>query len=192
MSSSRDVLVKSTPLRGVLAFMEKNLSPAAIENVFTKASVEFPEETNRAKARVIVASERFPVVFINRMIELVAGEMKEPVANVAHRMGRAAAENASTGILKLAMVLISMPSLLRKLQPVWAQLYTHGAMSSSSEGKTANIELRDFPVISATGCARITGWFEWFAQAAEKTAKVRHDSCRVDNESGICRWTITW
>jgi len=91
--------------------------------------------------------------------------------------------------MRLAMVLI--PNLLRKLVPVWSQISTHGTMSSHSEGSTATIELANFPILSQTGCARRTGWFEWFAQKAEKTATVRHSMCRVDGGE-VCRWDLRW
>jgi hypothetical protein len=187
----RDVLVKASPLIALRSFMDEHLTPDGVERVLAKAGEEFPEEKARLGQRVMVASERVPVVFVNRLIELTAGELRESPAAVAHRVGRRAAEGASTGVMRLAMVLISIPNLLRKLAPVWSQLYTHGTMSSSSEGKTATVELTDFPVRSKTGCGRITGWFEWFAQKAEKTATVQHYPCRA--ESGpVCRWTLRW
>ena len=171
--------------------MDEYLSPDAVERVLSKAGEDFPEERARLNQRVMVASERIPVVFINRLIELTADELHEPATVVAHRVGRRAAEGASTGVMRLAMVLISIPNLLRKLSPVWSQLYTHGKMSSSAEGRTATVELTDFPVRSKTGCARITGWFEWFAQKAEKTATVQHYPCRAEN-GPVCRLTLRW
>lgn len=186
-----DVLVKATPLITLRSFMDEHLTREAVERVITKAGEEFPDEKGRLGQRVMVASERIPVVLVNRLIELTADELHEPTTEVAHRVGRRAAESASTGVMRLAMVLISIPNLLRKLAPVWSQLYTHGKMSSTSEGRTATVELTDFPVRSKTGCARITGWFEWFAQKAEKTATVQHYPCRAEN-GPVCRWTLRW
>jgi len=186
-----DVLVKATPLLALRSFMDDNLSPVALQRVLAKAGEEFPDERSRFGQRVTVASERIPVILVNRLIELTAAELGEPATAVAHRVGRRAAERASTGVMRLAMVLISIPTLLRKLAPVWSQLYTHGTMSSRSEGNTATLELTDFPVRSQTGCARITGWFEWFAQKAEKTATVNHDPCRAEN-GPVCRWNVRW
>lgn len=190
MPAQQEVLVKATPLRTVLGFMKENLGEEALSRLLAKASEEFPAETKRVAAQII-ASDRFPVVFVNRLIELTASELREPAPVVAHRIGRRGAEEASTGLLRLAMILISIPNLLRKLSPVWSQLYSHGVMRHSSEGRRSSIELVDFPVVSLTGCARITGWFEWFAQRAEKTAAVTHPECRAKGSSQ-CRWDVRW
>lgn len=190
MTSASEVLVKAAPLRAALGFMKDNLDEEARARVLLKAEKEFPEEARRVGAPVI-ASDRFPVVFVNRLIELTAEEMKEPATDVATRIGRRGAEESSNGVMRLAMVLISIPNLLRKLGPVWGQLYTHGAMRHTAEGRTATIELEDFPVVSRTGCARITGWFEWFARQAEKTVVVTHAECRAEG-ARCCRWNLRW
>jgi hypothetical protein len=192
MASEREVQVKASPVRTLRAYMEEVLKPDARERVIARVSGEFPQESARFRERAPVASERVPVLFVNRLIEQVAEELHEPPAVVAHRLGRRAAEEASGGVLRLAMILISMPSLLRKLAPVWTQLYTHGKMTSTSEGNSAVVELTEFPLLSATNCARITGWFEWFAQKAEKNATVRHSVCRVRNGGDVCRWELRW
>lgn len=190
-ANPRTVLVKAAPLLALRSFMDQHLSRDGAERALTRAGEEFPEEKARLAQRVMVASERIPVVLVNRLIELTADELHEPAVAVAHRLGRFAADSASTGVMRLAMVLISIPNLLRKLAPVWSQMYTHGTISSRSEGNTATIELTDFPVRSKTGCARITGWFEWFAQKAEKTATVQHYPCRAEN-GPVCRWNLRW
>lgn len=186
----RDVLVKATPLRSVLSFLESNV-PGGRETVLDRAAAEFPAEVARLRERTPLPSDRFPVVFVNRLIELGADELHRPATEVAHRLGRFAAEEAAGGILRLAMMMISIPSLLRKLGPVWKQLYSHGTMDSTSDGSTATVELHDFPVVSATGCARITGWFEWFAGRAEKSVVVRHSECRASGAMR-CRWDLRW
>ena len=184
------VLVKASPLRALLHFMDDHLTPQGRDRALQRASAEFPVETS-LRGHMPVATERVPVLLVNRLIELTAEEMREPAPVVAHRLGRVAAEEASTGVMRLAMILISIPNLLRKLAPVWSQVYTHGKVTSACTEREANVELTDFPIASATGCARITGWFEWFAERAEKTARVRHVECRSSGAS-VCRWQITW
>jgi hypothetical protein len=191
MPSERDVLVKTTPLRSVRAFLDEHLKPEAKERVIAKAAGEFPDHAQRLRERTLIATERVPVAMVNRLIELAAEELGEPPTQVAHRIGRRAADEAAKGILRLAMVMISIPSLLRKLAPVWTQLYSHGTMSSRADGKSAVVELADFPVVSATGCARITGWLEWFAEKAESGATIRHSSCTAKGDR-ICRWDLQW
>lgn len=171
--------------------MDEHLTPEAVQRVFDRAAEEFPEQVKAFRDRQPVASERVPMAFVNLLTELTAGEMHDSATAVAHRVGRRAAQEASTGVMRLAMVLISIPSLLRKLAPVWAQMNTHGAMSFTSEANHATVELAGFPLSSATGCARITGWFEWFAQQAEKTATVRHE-CRLVRGGDVCRWHLAW
>lgn len=190
MSLERDVLVKATPLRAVQGFLQDELLTDARARVFEKAGREFPAEAERL-TKPVIASDQFPVVFVNRLIELAADELRQPATTIAHRIGRRGAEEASSGILRLAMVLISMESLLRKLRPVWSQLYTHGEMTVETAPHKATIVLDKFPVISKTGCARITGWFEWFSQKAEKTSTVTHAACRADG-ARECRWETTW
>lgn len=190
MSPERDVLVKAAPLRAVQGFLQDELTPDGRAGVLEKAAREFPLEVERM-GRPVIASDRFPVVFVNRLIELAAEERRQPATAIAHRIGRRGAEEASSGILRLAMVLISMESLFRKLSPVWSQLYTHGEMKVATSPRKATITLENFPVVSRTGCARITGWFEWFAQKAEKTATVTHAACRADGAKE-CRWDATW
>ncbi|HET7707610.1 MAG TPA: hypothetical protein VFM36_16100 [Thermoanaerobaculia bacterium] len=185
------VMVKATPLLSVLAFMDENLAADAKESVLNGVAPEFPEEVRKVRERRIIASERFPVAFLNRLIEASAKSLNRSALEVSHRIGRMGAENASSGILKLALAMISMPSLLRKLEPVWSQLYTHGRTTNECRDKSATVELHDFPYVSATQCARVTGMFEWFAQKAERTAAVRHVSCRASRDP-VCRWDISW
>ena len=187
----RDVLVKATPLMSVQAFMEKHLSPAGVDAVLAKASAEFPGEVARLAERKPIASDRFPVVFVNRLLELTAEKLGNPPEALAHRVGRFAAERSASGILRLAMMILSMPALLRKLAPVWTQLYSHGKMTFESDDNSATIELSEYPVVSAAGCARISGWFEWFSQQAQKSAVVSHTDCRAKGGSGE-RWYIRW
>lgn len=139
-----------------------------------------------------MASERVPVMFVNRLVELTAEELHEPAPRVAHRVGRRAAEEASNGVMRLAMTFLSIPNLLRKLPPVWSQLYSHGSMHfESGPGNVATMELTEYPLVSATGCARITGWLEWFAQRAEKSAVIAHKECRAEGGK-TCRWDLRW
>ena len=191
MVSEREVTVKATPYRMIRSFMDENLGEEARERVLAKVSSEFPAQAALLRQRVVVATERLPVVLLNRMVELAAEELRQPPELVGNTIGRRSAKESSSGVLRLAMVMISIPSLLRKLAPVWTQMYSHGKMTSQSEGRTAVIELTDYPVVSASGCARITGTFEWFAEQAEKTATVRHSSCRAKG-APVCRWDLQW
>ena len=171
--------------------MDEKLAPAAKEEILTAASADFPDEVKKIRAGSILASERFPVALLNRMIEKTADVLRRPAIDVSHEIGRRGAENASNGVLRLALTLISMPSLLRKLQPVWQQLYSHGRTSYELGERRASVELHDFPYVSATQCARVTGMFEWFAQKAERHGAVRHVACRARGEAAD-RWEITW
>jgi hypothetical protein len=190
LNSEPEVLVKATPLRAVLGFMHENLSEQGRARVISRIETEFPDQAKRLGAQII-ASDRFPIAFVNRLIDLSAQELGRPAVSVAHAIGRRGAEEASSGLLRLAMIMISIPNLLRKLAPVWSQLYSHGTMRHAIEPNHAVMELLDFPVVSATGCARITGWFEWFAQKAEKTAVVSHSSCRAGG-ARLCQWDLRW
>ncbi|MEO8034604.1 MAG: hypothetical protein ABI837_09230 [Acidobacteriota bacterium] len=192
MASERDVLLKAAPLRTLRAYMDEHLKPEARDKVLRKAATEFPSETAHLGERPPLVTERVPVLLVNRLVELTAEELHEPATVIAHRVGRRSAEEASRGILRLAMILISMPSLLRKLTPTWSQMYTHGTMSSHSEGRSATIELTGFPVKSVVGCARVTGTFEWFAGQAEKSATVTHSVCQAKNGGDVCKWEVHW
>ena len=191
MTTTETVLVKATPLMSVLAFMEENLPAQKNEAVLASLAEEFPEEVRKVRSKRILATERYPVMFLNRLIEGSAQALGEDPAAVGHRIGRRGAENAAGGILRLALIMVSMESLLRKLQPVWSQLYSHGRTSYELRDRNATIELHEFPIVSATQCARVTGMLEWFAEKAEKTATLRHTSCRARGEL-TCRWELRW
>jgi hypothetical protein len=185
------VMVKGTPLMSIVSFMNKHLSPEAVERVLVAAAAGFPQEVAKVQGGLILASERFPVAFLNRLIEKIAEELNEPATELSHRLGRIGAESAAGGILKLALSFISMPNLLRKLEPVWQQLYTHGRTTNVSGDRDATVELHDLPYVSPIQCARVTGMFEWFAQRAESSAVVRHSACRARRDA-VCRWEINW
>lgn len=191
MISETEVLVKATPLRSLLAVMTEALGEGGKTRVFDRAAKEFPAETARVRQQTLIASDRFPVVFVNRLIELTADELHEAPTAVAHRVGRRGAQDASTGVMRLAMTLLSIPSLLRKLGPVWSQMYTHGSMENSFGDKTGVVELKNFPVVSKTGCARVTGTLEWFGEQAEKNFRITHLECRATG-APECRWQIRW
>jgi hypothetical protein len=185
------VLVKATPLLTVLSFMDEYLDGTAKARVLDSVAGGFPEEIKKIREHRVIASDRFPVALLNHLIERSAEVLGEEPVELAHRIGRRGAESASGGILRLALTMLSMPSLLRKLEPVWTQLYTHGRTTNECHDKSATVELHDFPYVSATQCGRVTGMFEWFAQKAERTATVRHTSCRASRGT-VCRWDLSW
>lgn len=189
--NANDVLIKASPLRSVLDFMNTQLNAEGRTRVLDRAAVEFPAETARVRKSMPIASDRFQVVFLNRVMELVADELHQPQTVVAHRIGRQAAKDASTGVMRLAMTLLSIPALLRKLSPVWSQMYSHGVMKNEFHEKSATVELQDFPIASKAGCARITGTLEWFGEQAEKNFHILHTECRA-NGAPTCRWQLRW
>jgi hypothetical protein len=191
MVAESEVTVKASPYLSVRAFMNESLSADARERVLVRLSEESPAHASLLRQRVVVVSDRIPVLLLNRLIELMAGELRQPPEIVANSVGRRSAKDSSSGVLRLAMIMISIPSLLRKLAPVWTQMYSHGTMTSRSEDRSAVVELTDYPVVSAAGCARVTGTLQWFAEAAEKNATVHHTSCRGKG-AAICRWDVRW
>lgn len=191
MDRHLDVTVKATPLKAVLAFMDRELDAPARDRVIESVRNDYPDEVRRIRERAIIMSERVPVSFVNRLIEATAAEIRQPAPLVAHRIGRAGAEDAAGGMLRLALAVISIPNLLLKLGPIWKQINSHGTMTNKSDKNSALLELTDYPLVSATGCARVTGFFEWFAQRAEKTATINHYECRARG-GALCRWKIQW
>lgn len=190
MSNETEVLIKASPLRSLLAQMTTELGEAGKMRILDRAAREFPEDVSRLQ-QPMIASDRFPVVLLNRLMELMADELREPHAVVAHRVGRRGAQDASTGVMRLLMTLLSIPSLLRKLGPVWTQMYTHGSTENSFGDRSGVVALKDFPVVSKTGCARVTGTFEWFGEQAEKSFRITHSDCRAHG-APECRWQFRW
>lgn len=191
LTTETEVLVKATPLRSLLSLITEELGEPAKVRILELARRDFPAEAASLLQHMPIASDRFPVVFLNRLIELTADEFGEPHTTVAHRVGRRGAHDASTGVLRLAMTLLSIPSLLRKLGPVWTQMYTHGSMKNTFGERSGVVELENFPVVSKTGCARVTGTMEWFGEKAEKAFRITHLECRA-NGASHCRWQIRW
>lgn len=191
MSVETEVLIKATPVRSLLALMTEEVGADDRKRILDRAAREFPEYASRLRQHVPIVSDRFPVVFLNRLIELTAEELHEPATQVAYRVGRRGAQDASTGVMRLAMTLLSIPSLLRKLGPVWSQMYTHGVMENTFGEKSGVVALKNFPVVSKTGCARVTGTLAWFGEQAEKNFRITHDECRADG-AAECRWQLSW
>lgn len=178
-------------MRSLLSLITEELGEPAKVRILERAARDFPTEAARLLQHTPIASDRFQVVFLNRLIELTADELHEPYTTVAHRVGRRGAQDASTGVMRLAMTLLSIPSLLRRLGPVWTQMYTHGSMKNTFGERSGVVELENFPVVSKTGCARVTGTLEWFGEKAEKDFRITHAECRATG-AAQCRWQLRW
>ena len=185
------VLVKATPYRALVHFLDKELDSATRARVFDSAAREFPESESLIRRRLVIASELVPVALMDHLVKAAAVEVGVPAVTLAQRAGRAGAEEASTLIFRFAMAVISIPNLIRKIPPGWKQLYSHGTMNVQCEANRADVELLDFPVVSDVTCGRVTGWFEWFAQAADRSAAASHVRCRATGATSE-GWVIEW
>ena len=186
-----EVTLKSTLFLAIRDYLCQRMPQSSFDALVAGLSTEFPDDVRRLADGRILASDRFSVRFGTAVIERAAAALHEPAAAIAHAIGRRGAEAATGGVLRFVFALMSMGSFLTKIQPVWSQMYSHGRTSYEMSGKSATVELHDFPFVSATNCARITGSLEWFAQKAERSAVLRHISCRSNGEPA-CRWGVTW
>lgn len=186
-----DVLVKATPYRALAGYLGRQLTPEARARVWDQTGREFPPYQAILGKRTMLASEQVPVLLMNRLIELSAAELRVPPEQLAQKAGHEGAKEAASLTFRFAMAVLSMPNLIRKISPGWKQLHTHGRINAECGERSARIDLVDYPIVSKVTCARVTGWFEWFSTAAEKTARTRHVKCRVAGDP-VEAWVVEW
>lgn len=188
MQPDLTVTVKGSPVRSLLAFIDKELTPAQREEVFGALS---PEVAQRFRTPLL-ATETIPVHLLNALTVEVARVRNEPIEVFGVRAGRAAANDAVKGIYRFFAMVLTPPALLSKASQMWRTLYNRGDLRvEKPDDHSGRIRLVDFPSELA-GCARITGWIEGMATlTGAKNIKVKQIACYAKG-AAACEWDIHW
>ncbi len=181
--------VKGTPVRAMVAFIDKRLTAEQKARVIRNVP---PAAANLLSRHVILPVETVPVTALNRITEAAARESGTAVEVFAHEAGRAAADEAVRGIWKLAAALVTPTTLLAKGRRLWSTVYSRGRLDiEQPSAGLAVVTLADFPC-EAVCCARISGWFErLFELARAKHIRVEQFECYAKG-APACRWTLRW
>jgi hypothetical protein len=182
------VTVKGSPVRSLLAFIDRELTPAQRTEVFAA----LPPEIAERFARPLLATETIPVNLLNALTVEAARVRNEPIETFGLRAGRAAANDAVKGIYRFFAMVLTPPALLSKASQMWRTLYNRGDLQvQKPDDHSARIRLVDFPSELA-GCARITGWIEGMATlTGAKNITVKQVECYAKGEAA-CEWYIRW
>lgn len=180
--------VKGSPVRSLLAFIDKELTPEQRATVFAALP---PEMAERFKTPLL-ATETIAVHFLNALTVESAKVCNEPVETFGTRAGRSAANDAVKGIYRFFALVLTPAALLSKASQMWRTLYNRGEMRvEKPDDHSGRITLVDFPSELA-GCARITGWIEGMAAlTGTKGINVKQVACYAKG-APACAWDIRW
>ncbi len=181
--------VKGTPVRAMVAFIDRRLTPEQKARVIRALP---PVAAGLLTRHAILAVETVPVTALNRITEAAAKESGTAVDVFAREAGRAAADEAVHGIWKLAAALVTPTTLLAKGSRLWSTVYSRGRLEiEQPETGLAVVTLADFPCEEVC-CARISGWYErLFELARAKNIRVEQVECYAKG-APACRWTLRW
>jgi hypothetical protein len=182
------VTVKGSPVRSLLAFIDKELTPAQREEVFAA----LPPEVAARFRTPLLATEIIPVHLLNALTVEAARVRNEAVEAFGARAGRSAANDAVKGIYRFFAMVLTPPALLSKAGQMWKTLYNRGELQvKKPDDHSGRIRLVDFPSELA-GCARITGWIEGMAiLTGAKNISVKQIACYARGDEA-CEWEVHW
>jgi predicted hydrocarbon binding protein len=188
-SEASRITVKGSPVKSLLKFIDRELTPEQRDHVFAKMPEEYAERFKRGS---FLVTETLPVGVLNRMTEEAAIARAESMESFARRAGRSAAEEALTGVYRLFAKVMTPTALLSRAGKVWGSLYARGSLVvTSEESHRARLRLEDFPTEPAM-CARITGWIERLTEmTGSKNPRVNHDRC-MSRGADACEWQVYW
>jgi hypothetical protein len=188
LQADRTVTVKGSPVRSLLAFIDKELTPEQRTEVFGA----LPPEIAQRFARPLLATETIPVYLLNALTVEAARVRNEPIETFGVRAGRAAANDAVKGIYRFFALVLTPPALLSKASQMWRTLYNRGDLKvEKPDDHSGKIRLVDFPSELA-GCARITGWIEGMAAlTGAKNISVKQVECYAKG-GAACEWDVHW
>ncbi len=181
-----EVRVKATPANGLATYVQRTLSADQLAHL--KPQLE-AEELRILEGRLL-ANESVGVGSLNRLTELAAREVGQPVFEFGRAAGLFGAELGTRTVYKFILALLSPQSTLRTASAMWARVYDAGRLEVEVGDSWGRIHLRDFPAHDGM-CGRITGWFEFIGEKASKGTRTVHSTCRARGDAE-CRWDFTW
>ncbi len=186
--SADNVMVRGTPVLGLLHFIEKELTPEQKRAVC--AQVPAPWGERFAKGGVI-ASDRIPLSAVNAVCALAAKARGEDVVRFAERAGLFGAREGIGTVFKPFFYILSVANALSIAPLMWSRIYDSGHMRVDSRSNSAEIRVTEYPGDPA-GCGRVSGWFRYIGElSGAKNLVVNHDVCTAKGaESDV--WAFRW
>lgn len=186
--SAESVMVRGTPVIGLLHFIEKELSAE------TKAAVarQLPEPWGeRFATNGVIASDRIPLAAVNRMCQLAAQARGEEVVRFSERAGLFGAREGIGTVFKPFFYILSVANALSIAPLMWSRIYDAGQMRVESRGKSAEIRVTGYPG-DPSGCGRCSGWFRYIGElSGAKNLTVNHDVCTAKGHEHDV-WKFSW
>lgn len=187
-ASAESVTVKGTVIKGLMKFVNAELTPAQIEQALSGMPPEFAKSVSGS----VLVSALFPVHLVNKFTVACANAKGEPVEAFARRAGRASADDAVKSVFRILVMVLTPTAILKKGTGVWKTIYSAGDFAVETVGPTeSRVVLRDFPS-EPVQCARITGWMEQLGEMTKaKGLSIRHTLC-VCRKDDHCEWSVKW
>ena len=181
-----EILVMATPINGLVAFVNKDLTPVQLQRLRTALS---PEESQQFSG-TLLASAQVPLSALDRFTRLAAEIKGEPVAEFAHRAGRFGGEYGLRTVYKFLLTFFSPHSVMRAAPAMFKRVYSGGHLEVEALDNTGRIKITEFPS-SVAVCGRITGWLEVIGERAAKPMTVKHVECAAHG-APACIWDVSW
>ena len=180
--------VKGQTMKSLVLFMQQNLQPEQVAQVFATAGPEVRQQIERG----ILPTNTFPMALLNQMTVEGARVTRQPVDEFAKQIGRFSASEAVKGVYRFFARVLTPEGLLSRAASMWSAMNTAGKMEVVSEGQgSALIRLSEYPS-DPVMCMRIAGWIEQMADlTGAKNAVVRQLKC-VAKGDPACEWRITY
>lgn len=184
---SSDATTKGTVLRGLVKFIEAELTPQQRQRALAALSATDREIVTQPS---ILATQKISEFTLNRLTVEAAIAKGESLDSFGRRAGRAELRDA-VGILRFLTVVLTPTALMRKASSAWATIHSHGQLTVEEGDRAARVHLTGFPSEPAH-CARLTGWFEGAAEmTGVKNVRIVHDKCMARGNAD-CQWQLTW
>jgi hypothetical protein len=186
--SPESVTVKGTVLKGLMKFVNSELTPAQLEQALSGLPAEFVKDVSGS----VLVSALFPVHLVNKFTAACANAKGEPVEAFARRAGRASADDAVKSVFRILVMVLTPTAILKKGTSVWRTIYSAGEFTVETIGPSeSRVMLRDFPS-EPVQCARIIGWMEQLGEMTKaKGLSIKHVRC-VCRKDDHCEWNVKW
>ncbi|MFA6955598.1 MAG: hypothetical protein WC538_06975 [Thermoanaerobaculia bacterium] len=186
--AAASVTVKGTVIKGLMKFVNAELTPAQIEQALSQLPPEFAKDVSGS----VLVSSLFPVHLVNKFTAACANAKGEQVEAFARRAGRASADDAVKSVFRILVMVLTPTAILKKGTGVWRTIYSAGDFTVETVGAAeSRVHLRDFPS-EPVQCARITGWMEQLGEMTKaKGLSIKHTRC-VCRKDDHCEWHVRW
>ena len=186
--SPNDVMVRGTPVLGLLHFVDKELTPAQKIALFQQLGAPWGD---RMSGGGVIASDRVPLAVVNKVCTLAAQARSEEPERFGERAGLFGAREGISTVFKPFFYILSVANALSIAPLMWSRIYDTGQMRVDSRGKGAEIRITGYPGDPA-GCGRVSGWFRYIGElSGAKNLVVKHDVCTAKG-ADVDLWAFTW